>query len=193
MSWNCHSSKSEKRTPRSHNSADNERPQPHLMTWLSPPTVIECKKPALADQGDCQEETEFTPLNGAAHVRCYSQLEHSISPTTGRDNPMSAPTLIRRPRSFDPESDTGRRGLRPVTPRGEGDYLRSSRASISLAANYEDRLPSMDAGTPLNDSNHRTAPFLTLWPLAVLIFYSEFFFSTTSPVIYLIVRVRHPR
>jgi hypothetical protein len=175
MSRNCYSSNSEKRTPRSRNSADNERHQPRQMTWLSPPAVIECKKPALADEGDCQEETEFTPLNGAAHVRCYSsQLAHSISSTTGRDNPMNESTLIRRPRSFDPESDTSLRGLRPVTPRGGGGYLRSSRASISLAANYEDRQPSMDAGTPLNDSNHRTAPFLTLWPLAVLIFYSEF-------------------
>ena len=146
------------------------------MAWVSPPTVIECKKPDLAEQGSFQGETEFTPLNGAAHVR-YSQLEHPIiSSTTGRENPMSVPSLIRRvagrgveATQSDPESDTG---PRPVTPRG--DYLMSSRASISLAANLDDRLPNVDAETPLNDANNRTAPFLTLWPLAVLIFYSEF-------------------
>jgi hypothetical protein len=156
-----------------HNSADNERS--HLMTWFIPPTVIECKNQAVSDRGDFQEGTEFTPLNGAAHVRSYSQLAHPIiSSTTGRENIMSAPTLIRRDtgrgeaKQSDPESDTGQR----LSPRG--DYLRSSRASISLAANLDDRVPDMDAGTPLNDSNPRTAPFLTLWPLAVLIFYSEF-------------------
>ena len=172
MSWTCNKSHN--------NTADDERS--HLMTtWLSPPTVIECKKQALSHhQRDFQEESEFTPLNGAAHVRnSYSQLAHPIisSPTTGgRDNPMGAPTLIRRAHGrgeaaqSDPESDTGHRRLSPRGP----DYLRSSRASISLGANLEDRLPKVDAGTPLNDSNTRTAPFLTLWPLAVLIFYSEF-------------------
>jgi hypothetical protein len=179
MSWDYNFSKSEHRAS-SHNSTDNERP--HLMTWFSPPTVIECKKPDLADQGSFQEETEFTPLNGAAHVR-YSQLEHPIiSSTTGRENSMSVPSRIRRvagrgveATQSDPESDTG--PSRPVTPRG--DYLMSSRASISLAANLDDCLPpNVDAGTPLNEANHRTAPFLTLWPLAVLIFYSEF--SQTS-------------
>ena len=182
MSWTCSNfSKSENCAPSHNNTADDERS--HLMTtWLSPPTVIECKKQALSDhQGDFQEESEFTPLNGAAHVRnSYSQLAHPIiisSPKTGgRDNPMGAPTLIRRAHGrgeatqSDPESDTGQRRLSPRGP----DYLRSSRASISLGANFEDRLPNVDFGTPLNDSNTRTAPFLTLWPLAVLIFYSEF-------------------
>jgi hypothetical protein len=178
MSWTCNFSKSENCAPSHNNSADDEKS--HLMTsWLSPPTVIECKKQALSDhQGDFQVETEFTPLNGAAHVRSYSQLAHPIisSTTTGRENPMVAPTLIHRATGrgrgeatqSDFESDTGQR----LSPRG--DYLRSSRASISLGANLEDRHPNTNAGTPLNDSNPRTAPFLTLWPLAVLIFYSEF-------------------
>ena len=167
MSWAWNFSESENIAP-SHNLADDERS--HLMTWLSPPTVIECKKQALSDQGDFQEETEFTPLNGAARVRSYSQLAHPIIPsTTGLENQMIRRATGRgEAAQSDPESDTGQR----LSPRG--DYLRSSRASISLGANLEDRLPNVELGTPLNDSNTRTAPFLTLWPLAVLIFYSEF-------------------
>ena len=134
MSRNCYTSRSENRTPRSHNSAIIERPQPHLMAWLSPPTVIECKKPALADQGDCQVETEFTPLNGAAHVHSYLHLERSISSMTEKEIAMGMPMLICRPPSFDPESDTGQCGLWLVLTCCHQGYCNDSTKKVIITA-----------------------------------------------------------
>lgn len=125
-----------------------------------------------------QEESEFTPLNRAAHARS------SYLSVSGREHPMSIPSLIRRATGagtieactqhsvLHRQSDNG--VTVRLTPRGE--YLRESLSvAISPALNLGDPLANMVAGIlpPVpDDVTPRTAPFLTLWPLAVLIFYT---------------------
>ena len=102
---------------------------------------------------------------------------------------MSIPSLIRRATGGNTEvvttishsssiyrrSDNSNGITVRLTPRGE--YLRESSLSVAIspALKLEDPLANMVAGIlppPGSAESPRTAPFLTMWPLAVLIFYT---------------------
>ena len=145
-----------------------------------------------------EESSEFTPLNRRVFPIHSRQ---SYSSNAGIEHPMSIPSLIRRatggtaevvtttiphPSSIYRRSDNNTNNNNSngitvrLTPRGE--YLRESSLSVAIspALKLEDPLANMVAGilappggcSSAESSSPRTAPFLTMWPLAVLIFYT---------------------